>query len=668
MATYKTPDVYIKEISIFPPSVAEVETAIPCFIGYTEKAKKIKKNDLHLKAEKIKSIADFNELFGSGPPLSSINVVLDANNNASEVDLTQNYYLYDSVRMFFNNGGGKCYIISSGLFGEEVKMTDTRSGAIKYGLEEGLKVLKKEDEPTMIVFPDAVLLSGNGLYDLQQKALLQCGALQDRVLIADLKNSGDLDDDVDEFRGKIGINNLKYGAAYTPWLKVMLPKTFSYESLIFKRGNGSVLNLKNLTSDSDIIKLTEYLEEAIKAKNDIKSNIIAANLSVGNSTLAEEFEELVNTYNANQPGFANIDAYNPDFRKIFRKITKIANDIKTFQNLLTAPDTANKDPFILKTDIDTIITNYIDDSLQLLVDHSNELPFSTGTLHIFTATDLTPLTANFPNVKAATQDATVATDYAGATTAIAKGKLAVNAASDAFIGVQTALTEILNTAISYIKIFDTGLEESFSVYKSIRAVVNDSLSELPPSGAIAGIYAFVDSNRGVWKAPANVSLNGVAGLTEVIDFDDQKDLNVDVNAGKSINAIRSFSGKGILVWGARTLAGNDNEWRYISVRRLFNMVEESVKKSTYWAVFEPNDANTWIKVKGMIENYLFQKWRDGALAGAVPEDAYFVKVGLGLTMTAQDILEGRMNVEIGMAAVRPAEFIILKFAHKMQES
>ncbi len=666
MATYKTPDVYIKEISIFPPSVAEVETAIPCFIGYTEKAKKIKKNDLHLKAEKIKSIADFNELFGSGPPLSSINVVLDANNNASEVDLTQNYYLYDSVRMFFNNGGGKCYIISSGLFGEEVKMTDTRSGTIKYGLEEGLKILKKEDEPTMIVFPDAVLLSSNGLYDLQQKALMQCGALQDRVLIADLKNSGDLDDDVDEFRGKIGINNLKYGAAYTPWLKVMLPKTFSYESLIFKRANGSVLNLKNLTSDSDIIKLTEYLEEAIKAKNDVKSNIVAANLSVGNSTLAEEFEAKVNTYNASQPGFANIEDYNTDLRTLYKLIADITLSIKTFQDALAAPDTVHKDPFILKTDIDTLITNYIDDALQLLVDHSNEFPFATK--DIMTPATVTSITTKFPNVKTATQDTTVATDYAATTTSKAKGKLAVNAASDAFIGVQSALTEILNTAISYIKIFDTGLEESFSVYKSIRAAVNDSLSELPPSGAIAGIYAFVDSNRGVWKAPANVSLNGVAGLTEVIDFDDQKDLNVDVNAGKSINAIRSFSGKGILVWGARTLAGNDNEWRYISVRRFFNMVEESVKKSTYWAVFEPNDANTWVKVKGMIENYLFQKWRDGALAGAVPEDAYFVKVGLGLTMTAQDILEGRMNVEIGMAAVRPAEFIILKFSHKMQES
>ena len=98
------------------------------------------------------------------------------------------------------------------------------------------------------------------------------------------------------------------------------------------------------------------------------------------------------------------------------------------------------------------------------------------------------------------------------------------------------------------------------------------------------------------------------------------------------------------------------------------MVEESVKKASSQFVFEPNDANTWVKIKGMIENYLTILWRQGALAGAKAEHAFFVKVGLGETMTAIDILEGRMNVEIGMAAVRPAEFIILKFSHKMQES
>jgi phage tail sheath protein FI len=153
-----------------------------------------------------------------------------------------------------------------------------------------------------------------------------------------------------------------------------------------------------------------------------------------------------------------------------------------------------------------------------------------------------------------------------------------------------------------------------------------------------------------------------------VSAEEQAGLNVDATSGKSINVIRFFQGKGNLVWGARTLAGNDNEWRYIPVRRLYIFVEESIKKATEFVVFEPNDANTWLRVKTMIENFLTNLWREGALAGAKSEQAFFVRVGLGQTMTALDILEGRMNVEIGLAAVRPAEFIILKFSHKLQES
>lgn len=212
------------------------------------------------------------------------------------------------------------------------------------------------------------------------------------------------------------------------------------------------------------------------------------------------------------------------------------------------------------------------------------------------------------------------------------------------------------------------LRTSNWLYAKIARAIEAEGVVLPPSPAIAGAMATVDRTRGVWKAPANVSLARVNAPTERIDDADQAGLNVDTNAGKSINAVRAFTGKGVIVWGARTLAGNDNEWRYVPIRRFYNMVEESVKKSTAWAVFEPNAAPLWIKVKSMIENYLVQKWREGALAGAVPDDAFFVKVGLGETMSAQDILEGRLIVEIGMAVVRPAEFIILKFSHKMQES
>jgi uncharacterized protein len=201
-------------------------------------------------------------------------------------------------------------------------------------------------------------------------------------------------------------------------------------------------------------------------------------------------------------------------------------------------------------------------------------------------------------------------------------------------------------------------------YTRVKAFLAQKTVSLPPSAAIAGVYAQTDAARGVWKAPANVALAQVIGPEVLITNEEQASLNVDPVAGKSINAIRAFTGKGTLVWGARTLAGNDNEWRYINVRRLFNTVEESIKKATYFAVFEPNTPMTWLKVKSMIESYLRGMWLDGALFGESTEQAFYVSIGLNQTMTEDDINNGLMKVKIGLAAVRPAEFIELSFSHK----
>ncbi len=206
------------------------------------------------------------------------------------------------------------------------------------------------------------------------------------------------------------------------------------------------------------------------------------------------------------------------------------------------------------------------------------------------------------------------------------------------------------------------------MYAKIKAEIANHSVALSPSSTVAGVYGSVDKDRGVWKAPANVSLKNVKSPSVTLNDQQQAALNVDAATGKSINAIRLFSGKGTLLWGARTLAGNDNEWRYISVRRFFNMAEESIKKATSSFVFEANDANTWVKVRGLIENYLTTLWKQGAMAGAKPEHAFFVRVGIGQTMTAQDILEGRMIIEIGMAPVKPAEFIIIRIVQQMHVS
>lgn len=213
----------------------------------------------------------------------------------------------------------------------------------------------------------------------------------------------------------------------------------------------------------------------------------------------------------------------------------------------------------------------------------------------------------------------------------------------------------------------SALMQNWQEYQLLVKRIKECLNLLPPSAAMAGIYTMIDNTRGVWKAPANVSVNYVVRPSVDIDNRRQEDLNVPVN-GKSINAIRSFIGEGIKVWGARTLDGNSLDWRYINVRRTMLFLEESVKNAARAYVFEPNDANTWLSMKCMIENFLRGIWKRGGLAGGVPEDAFSVHVGLGDTMTPEDILEGVMRITVLVAISHPAEFIEITFQQQMQKN
>jgi phage tail sheath protein FI len=192
-----------------------------------------------------------------------------------------------------------------------------------------------------------------------------------------------------------------------------------------------------------------------------------------------------------------------------------------------------------------------------------------------------------------------------------------------------------------------------------------ALNVMPPSAAMAGVYASVDAQRGVWKAPANVSLNGVTEPVVAISQAAGNDLNVSVT-GKSVNAIRAFPGEGVLVWGARTLDGNSQDWRYVPVRRTMIFVEESCRVALQTMVFQPNDATTWVSARAMIETFLENVWKQGGLAGVKPQEAFFVRCGLGETMTQGDIDDGVLRVTIGVAALRAAEFVAVSFEQRMQ--
>lgn len=206
-----------------------------------------------------------------------------------------------------------------------------------------------------------------------------------------------------------------------------------------------------------------------------------------------------------------------------------------------------------------------------------------------------------------------------------------------------------------------------AVYAAVRFFLNRSRVVVPPSGAVAGVYVDVDQTRGVWKAPANVGLRHVVAPAVGVSNDVQDELNIDASTGKSVNVIRAFPGKGTLVWGSRTLAGNDNEWRYVNVRRFANFVGESIRKAIGAFALERNDADTWVRARATIGNFLIGQWRNGALMGARPEQAFGVAIGLGQTMRTQDLLDGRMIVEVRLAIVRPAEFIVLRLMQKMPQ-
>jgi phage tail sheath protein FI len=184
---------------------------------------------------------------------------------------------------------------------------------------------------------------------------------------------------------------------------------------------------------------------------------------------------------------------------------------------------------------------------------------------------------------------------------------------------------------------------------------------IPPSGHVAGMWARTDATRGVWKAPANDTLRGVLDIERTVTQNEQSLLNPI-----GINCIRPFGVRGIRVWGARTLT-SDTDWQYINVRRLFNMVEKTILDGTQWAVFEPNDVPLWEGVKRTLNAFLRGLWTDGALAGSTPDQAFYVKCDAD-TNPPESIDAGKLIVEVGLAPVKPAEFVIFRIAQHKQSA
>jgi phage tail sheath protein FI len=615
----KTPGVYIEEIPKFPASIAGVATAVPAFISYVERVENNGVGIPYNTPVRITSLLEYENIFGKAEA-QIFSIGIDDNTTVSPIQraitVTKStseslYKMYYNVQMYFSNGGGPCYIVPVGLYAE--------GNLSKGSLLAGLAAIAKEDEPTLLLFPDAVSFTAAAdRKDIYDAALAQCQKLKDRFTIMDVVHSGSntVFQDATAFRNAgVGPDNLKYGASYYPFLNTTL-------------GFGINPNTLHITSQKvNGVTLSTNTGTTIDLLNSIESSLLVSQQGLANAIIAVS--------NLSQ---INVSGYLAKIQSAVTDINTAVGASPTPPVPITSAITAAISPPLVPTNL-AAITDYVGSSLPGAFYTAND-NYITGTP-----------TKGEADILIATYNQLI-TDL----TSLRKmAYTALNSNGTGVVGyILGSLVNIQNT--------------NPSLYNSISAQLSAYSVQLNPSGAMAGIYARVDNERGVWKAPANVGVRNITGPSINVTNSEQDDLNVDATSGKSINVIRSFTGRGTLVWGARTLAGNDNEWRYINVRRLFNYVEESVQEATEFVVFEPNTANTWQRLKGMIESFLTSLWREGALAGATSKDAFFVNVGLGVTMTAQDILEGRLIVEVGMAAVRPAEFIILQFEHKLQES
>ncbi len=215
--------------------------------------------------------------------------------------------------------------------------------------------------------------------------------------------------------------------------------------------------------------------------------------------------------------------------------------------------------------------------------------------------------------------------------------------------------------IAHRNIFDTNYAALYHPWLKVFDPLDKKNISIPPSGSVLGIYARSDNTRGVHKAPANEVVRGCVGLECQFNTGEQDILNP-----KGVNLIRAFAGQGIRVWGARTATSNSS-WKYINVRRLFIFIEESIKANTNWAVFEPNDEVLWVRVQRTISVFLTNLWRGGSLAGTSPEEAFFVHIGRD-TMSQDDIDNGRLICVIGVAPVKPAEFVIFRISQKTADA
>lgn len=642
MAAMKTPGVYIVEKNAFPSTVVEVATAVPAFIGYTERAKD-KAVSLINKPVRISSMGEYHTLFGGAPlPKFTVSIITDKQkaepNDKKEFDLTtpngdkfnievaNEHTLYYNLKLFFANGGGPCYIVSVGDYDAGIEADDMKAA---------LDPLKKEMEPTMIVIPEAVSLDAAGCTNVQQAMLNHCGVeMRNRFAILDVpmnKYSTETTNYISAFRTAIGTTALNYGASYYPWLEtsILSDGDISLDNIVWADQKKISKSLSRIANKGE--EISKYFDEKVI---EIANNPEIAEIIVIERVKAKAAEKSANE--ELETAEKELEAAKGEDETA--AATKVVSEKKALA--AKAKKAAEIEELIANANKAEGERETAENALKAAVESKE------------TDDKIADLTQKLDNE---TKNAKETSDIK-------------EEAEAEELEIASKIKEKSQKKVDQSKVdLHFALTNNWTSYQFIIKAIKDNINLLPPSAAMAGLYTMVDNTRGVWKAPANISVNSVIKPSVDITNEEQEDLNMPVN-GKAINAIRTFIGDGVKVWGARTMDGNSMDWRYINVRRTMIFLEESVKNASRAYVFEPNVSGTWLNMRCMIENFLKGVWKRGGLAGATPEDAYSVQVGLGETMSPEDILDGILRITVLVAISRPAEFIEITFQQQMQKS
>jgi phage tail sheath protein FI len=640
---YKTPGVYVEEIDAFPPSIVGVETAVPAFIGYTEKAQKGGRS-VALRPVRISSMVDYVEIFGK------------AHNYQFSVKpapiLWGDVQRAKAVAEAADKAFGDAHREQEELKKKTPAASESETKAADSKVKAAQAAQKTANERSATLETEY----GNSAFGGKDKTARE---KEDELAKASDADINKAKQDATKARNEADAELKK--ATPNAWIGsqgfiVSVDGKFSlYNSLrlFYANGGGDCYVVSVGAYDTEIG--LSGLQDGLNAVRDLVGPTMLV-IPEATALSAADYNTLVQAMlmqcQDRQDRVAILDV-RPDPTKDFPAI------IDAFR-----VDAAPKDnkqlrygmayvPF-LKTSI------VAPDEL----DYSNFDEFTSRQPGPLTWALLAEASRRYPD---APDTPPPAPSWTPKGVKAPEGTVLSSKAQEIgktfFDQMETAETAPDVDAARW-KI-NQGLTTQIPALKDLYATMAAMLGVLPPSPAMAGVYTRNDLLRGVWNAPANVGLTAVIGPVMPISTKMQDDLNMPIN-GLAINAIRDFVGRGTLVWGARTLDGNSNDWRYIQVRRALIYIEQSVELALNKFVFEPNVAQTWVTVTSMISSFLRGVWQAGGLMGASPTEAFSVQCGLGSTMTADDVLIGKMIVQIKLTMVHPAEFIVLTFQQQMQ--